>query len=571
MADDGRPTRVLEPSVRYRAYLTFATRDAWRLLTGPRADGRPRLAGLPAIIRRYVALGMAERAGRRARAAGLARELLVPYPDLRLPLWSVAADERRHGEIGAASATIARLRPLAAPRAVRVRAAELDDWRRETDPTWLPAIPGPARPVVPDDPTSVLHLLKVSLPDRQSGYTIRSREVLRAQRTAGLAPQVVTPYGYPPDRPGGPAPSVEDVDGIRHHRLSPGAPLTGLLDTVALERTAAGAADIAVAERPAVLHAASGHRGYELALAGLALREHLRRPLVYEVRGFLEASWTGQADIAATAATAELTVRRRAQEDRILRSVDGVTTLGMAMRDELIARGVPVDRISVVPNGIDPEAFAPTPRDPDLVARYGLGDRWVFGYVSNMDHFREGHDLLIDATAKLVEQGRQVVCLLVGDGTLRPQLEARARAAGVAAAVVFTGQVPHDQVRAHYALFDAFVIARAEDRAARFTTPLKPYEAMAMGLPLVVSDLPALTEIVARDERGLVVPVGDPGAIAAALGTLMDQPERGQQLAAAGRSWVLAERTWAANGPRYRELYAAVVERYDREAVISSS
>ena len=270
------------------------------------------------------------------------------------------------------SATIARLRPLAAPRAVRVRAAELDDWRRETDPTWLPAIPGPARPVVPADPTSVLHLLKVSLPDRQSGYTIRSREVLRAQRAAGLDAAGRHAVRLSAGSAGGPAPSVEVVDGIRHHRLSPGAPLRGLLDTVALERTAAGAADVAVAERPAVLHAASGHRGYELALAGLALREHLRRPLVYEVRGFLEASWTGQADIAATAATAELTVRRRAQEDRILRTVDGVTTLGLAMRDELIARGVPADRISVVPNGIDPEAFAPTPRDPDLVARYGL-------------------------------------------------------------------------------------------------------------------------------------------------------------------------------------------------------
>ena len=571
MADDGRPTRVLEPSVRYRAYLTFATRDAWRLLTGPRADGRPRLPGLPATLRRYAALGMAERSGRRGRAARLARELLVPYPDLRLPLWSLAADERRHGEIGAAAATMARLRPLAAPRAVRVRAAELDDWRRETDPTWLPAIPGPPRPVVPEDPVSVLHLLKISLPDRQSGYTIRSREVLRAQRAAGLAPQVVTPFGYPPDREDGPAPRVEVVDGVRHHRLSPGASLRGMLDTVALERTAIGAAEVGVAERPAVLHAASGHRGYELALVGLALREHLRRPLVYEVRGFLEASWTGQADIAATAATAELTVRRRAQEDRILRAVDGVTTLGMAMRDELVTRGVPADRIGVVPNGIDPEAFAPTPRDPALVARYGLGDRWVFGYVSNMDHFREGHDLLIEATARLVADGRKVVCLLVGDGTLRPQLEAHARDAGIAGSVVFTGQVPHDEVRAHYALFDAFVIARAEDRAARFTTPLKPYEAMAMGLPLIVSDLPALTEIAARDERGLIVPVGDAAAVAAALRTLQDRPDLGARLAAAGRSWVLAERTWAANGPRYRELYAAVVERYERGAAISAS
>ena len=60
-----------------------------------------------------------------------------------------------------------------------------------------------------------MHLLKVSLPDRQSGYTIRSRETLRAQVEAGLDPFVVTPFGYPPPRPGAATPDVEIVEG--HH------------------------------------------------------------------------------------------------------------------------------------------------------------------------------------------------------------------------------------------------------------------------------------------------------------------------------------------------------------------
>ena len=244
-------------------------------------------------------------------------------------------------------------------------------------------------------------------------------------------------------------------------------------------------------------------------------------------------------------------------------AADGITTLGQAMRDELVGRGVAAEKIVVVPNGVNPADFAPTEPDPDLLAKYGLGERWVFGYVSNMDHFREGHELLIEATGRLVASGRQVACLLVGDGHLRSRLEARAAAAGLGSSVIFTGTVPHDEVRSHYALLDAFVVARVPDLASRFVTPIKPYEAMAMRLPVVVSDLPALTEIAAPDERGLAFPSGDAVALAAVLERLMDQPQLADRLASTARSWVLAERTWAANGPRYRDLYASILEGFD--------
>ena len=118
----------------------------------------------------------------------------------------------------------------------------------------------------------------------------------------------------------------------------------------------------------------------------------------------------------------------------------------------------------------------------------------------------------------------------------------------------------------HYALLDAFVIPRLPDRAARFTTPLKPYEAMAMARPLVVSDVEALLEIAAPDERGLAFPSGDVAALVAVLSRLMDDRGLGGRLGEAGRAWVLAERTWAADGTRYRDFYASVLERFDRSS-----
>lgn len=532
--------------------------DAWTLLTArTRTGSRRSPSAIVGDLRRLARLARRVGGGNAAAGRPIADRLLTDHPDLRMALISAVASDVQRGELTSALEAVRRLRSLSDTTRFREREARIVDRLRELEPGWLPAIPGPPGPIDPRATNVVMHLLKASLPDRSSGYTIRSRETLRAQVEAGLDPFVVTPFGYPPGRPD--APPIEHVEGVAHHRLAPGVTVEDLAPADALGRMAVGAAEVARLERPAIIHAASGHRGYENALVGLALKAHLQLPLVYEVRGFLETSWTGDPTLVDGSHVAELTRRRMATEDRVMAAADGIATLGIAMRDELVARGVPSDKIIVVPNGIDPVAFAPTAPDPDLRRRYGLDGRFVFGYISNLDHVREGHDLLIEATARLLAAGRAVACLIVGDGLRRVELEAKAAEAGVADSVVFTGRVPHDEVRSHYALLDAFVIARVPGRAAHFTTPLKPYEAMAMGIPLVVSDLPALTEIAAPGERGSAFPPGDAAALVAVLERLMDQPASGASMAAAGRSWVLAERTWASNGPRYRALYERIL------------
>jgi glycosyltransferase involved in cell wall biosynthesis len=554
----------VRPRRRLRGALA-GLRDVATLTIGHRADGTPRSPGRAvADLRTYVAARRASDSGRPLDAVQGAAGLLVAHPDLAGALAIVSSVGFSRGELTAPLAATSRLRAIADAPSLKRRELKMRARLQETEPGWLPAIPGAVDPLEPRARNVVMHLLKESLPDRQSGYTIRSRATIGAQRDAGLEPFVVTPFGYPPSRPGDAVPAVEVVDGIAHHRLAPGTSTDLLGVDQLLSHTATLAADVARRERPAIIQAASGLRGYENALVGLALRAHLRRPLVYEVRGFLETAWTSDPTIAESA---EWTRRRYATEARVMAAADAITTLSDAMRDEIVAKGIPPDRIVVVPNGIDPDEFTPMEPDPDLRRRYGLEDRWVFGYVSSMDHRREGHELLIDAASRMVRAGRRVTCILVGDGTLRAGLEASAVATAPPGAVIFTGRVPYDGVRAHLSLFDAFVVPRLPDRAARFVTPLKPYEAMAMALPLVVSDLPALSEIVGADERGLVFPTADAAALAAALERLMDDRASGRRLGAAGRAWVLAERTWAADGRRYRDLYEAVLDRFDPSAV----
>jgi glycosyltransferase involved in cell wall biosynthesis len=105
-------------------------------------------------------------------------------------------------------------------------------------------------------------------------------------------------------------------------------------------------------------------------------------------------------------------------------------------------------------------------------------------------------------------------------------------------------------------VLDAFVVPRTPDRVCQLVTPLKPVEAMASGLPVVVSGVRALSEIVNDKVTGLVSAPLDPAALADTLQTALDNPELRAELGANAREWVARDRTWAHNAARYREAYA---------------
>ena len=521
-----------------------------------------RLTRLPKEVRRAeeaLAAGDAE------RAIALTDALIRARPDDR----AVLAFRRRafaaRGDLTGVAATVAALRRTPGGDKLIDAERRLHGDLAETDPRWRPCVRGLRRPTEPRSDRAVLHLLKESLPQRQSGFTMRSHANLLAQRAAGWDPVVVTALGFPRSV-GGDASTPDEIDGIRHHRLDlgPGYPDDGPVDTF-LEDYAWRAATVAREERPAIIHASSGGRGYESALVGLALGEHLDLPVVYEVRSLFDGpAPTGDRTASDATSVRERYRRRDATEVRSMLAADAVVTLAETMKSDIVARGVPADRVSIVPNGVDPEAFQPRPPDPALRQRYGLGERFVIGYVSNLDHPREGQETLIAATAMLATAGRDVACLIVGEGRRRAELEVIAAGSGAADRIVFTGAVPHDEVPAMYALLDAFVVPRRDERAARLVTPLKPFEAMAMARPLIVADLPALTEVAPHGERSLAYRAENAAALAAAVERLMDDRALAARLGEAGRAWVTRERTWASNGARWTEIYERVLAGRER-------
>ena len=470
----------------------------------------------------------------------------LPEPDVRL-LGTFARVFQRRGLPAVALELLDRADAAGAaePGLAEIREQAQADMRVH-DGSWAP--PRGRRRSRPE-PGRVLHLVSHSLPHHTSGGTYRTHHTARAQLAAGLQPEVVTLLDFPWGAGVSGAQALDTLDGVSYHRV-PDASAGD--DTLAarLGRNLDALVPLVEELRPAVLHAASDYRNARLALE---LREVFGLPVVYEVRGFPEERRVRRPG---SRARADQGAGRRALELACMAAADRIVTLAEVMKTHMVSRGIDGGKIRVVPNGVDPEALHPEPRDDALAAELGVEDaETVLGYVSTF-HGYEGIQYLVRATAELIRRGRGARALLVGDGRERPALEALAQELGIAHAVVFTGRVPHGDVLAYYALLDMFVLARRAEETSELVTPLKPFEAMAAERAVIVADLPALREIVIDGETGRTFRPEDPVHLADVAEELIDDPAERQRLAAAGRAWVASERTWAANAARYRELYA---------------
>jgi glycosyltransferase involved in cell wall biosynthesis len=398
-------------------------------------------------------------------------------------------------------------------------------------------------------PGRILHIVTDALPSTSAGYTVRTQEIALAQRAAGLDPHVVTRIGFPVTAGQIDGRRLVTVDGVPYHRLLPWI-MPGRADTIAetgLRKAARLVADL----RPKVLHAASN---YSNALIALALRDATRLPVVYEVRGFWEDTWLSRHAATEGLRDSDRYQHSRALETYCMQAADLVVTLGEAMRDEIIERGVPADKIIIVPNGVSDDFLQPLPDATQLRKDLGIGDgEFVVGEVSSLVA-HEGIGTLLEAVKILNDRGVPARALIVGDGPERGALQRQAAALGLDA--IFTGRVPLARVRDYHAVLDVFVVPRTRDRVCQLVTPLKPVEAMASGLPVVVSAVKALGEIVKDMATGLQAPPQDAVALADQLQRLQASPQLRRQLGDSAKEWVARDRTWAHNAARYAEAYA---------------
>ncbi|ACZ83406.1 D-inositol-3-phosphate glycosyltransferase [Streptosporangium roseum] len=397
----------------------------------------------------------------------------------------------------------------------------------------------------------VLHCVTNALPYTQAGYTVRTHRIVTAQKAAGLDPHVVTSWGWPMMQGHVDAEPYEEIDEIPYHRLLPsgdvpfeshGRMIRGAGEVTELVRTL----------RPQVLHAATDHRNGSVALA---VRERTGTPMVYEVRGFLEETWASRDP---KRVGSQRHVLQRDREAFIMRSADAVVTLAETMATEIVERGVPREKIFLAPNAVDDSLLTAEYDGATFRSAYGIEPgEIVMGSVSSIVAY-EGFATMINAAALLRDQGAPIRLLLVGDGAERPALLEQVEELGLGDVAILPGRVGPDEALQAQSAIDIFVCPREDLRVCRLVTPLKPVEAMALGKPVVLSDLPALSELVGSEGAGLLVPAGDPEALAEALAALRDDPARRAAMGEAGRAEVAAKRTWSRVAETYRDIYRSL-------------
>lgn len=397
----------------------------------------------------------------------------------------------------------------------------------------------------------ILHVLDHSIP-LHSGYTFRTAALLREQRARGWQTFHLTS-----PKQGNTAQLHESVDGLDFFR-TPAVPSASVSvpvwNEVRLIRALAHRLQQVVEQvRPDIIHA---HSPVLNALPALQVGRRNGIPVVYEIRAFWE---DAAVDHGSTREGSMRYRATRALETYAIRRAGHVFTICEGLRADIVARGIPSGKVTVIPNAVDVEGFQlAQPADPDLLARWGLQGRTVLGFIGSFYAY-EGLDLLVSAMPQLVQQRPDVCLLLVGGGPQEAALKAQVQMLGLADRVVFTGRVPHAEVNRYYDLIDVLAYPRHSMRLTELVTPLKPLEAMAQGHLFVASDVGGHKELIRHGETGWLFKADDRDALAAAVLDMLDHRDRWPQLRANGRRFVEEVRNWRNSVAYYEAPYQALL------------
>ncbi|HNC65915.1 MAG TPA: glycosyltransferase, exosortase A system-associated [Thauera aminoaromatica] len=396
----------------------------------------------------------------------------------------------------------------------------------------------------------ILHILDHSIP-LHSGYTFRTAAILREQRALGWETFHLTS-----PKQGETTAMVEEIEGLRFHRTAVPTPASsGIAELRQIRAVQARIEQLAAELRPDILHA---HSPVLNAIPAIRAGRKLGIPVVYEIRAF----WEDAAVDHGTTTEGSLRYRAtKALETWAIKRADHVFTICEGLRADIVGRGIPAAKVTVIPNAVDIESFQLSgDADPALREQLGLAGTTVVGFVGSFYAY-EGLDLLLDAFPALLQKRPELRLLLVGGGPQDENLKAQALRLGVADKVVFTGRVPHKDVSRYYDQIDLLAYPRHSMRLTELVTPLKPLEAMAQGRLFVASDVGGHKELIRDGETGRLFKAGSAEALAAAIDDLLAHRERWPAMRAAGRQFVEDVRNWTNSVANYTPVYRSLVAK----------
>ena len=240
-------------------------------------------------------------------------------------------------------------------------------------------------------------------------------------------------------------------------------------------------------------------------------------------------------------------------QGRVVRQLPRIITVSQSSRRDISAQmGVDIDRMDVVPVGVDESQFFPMPeiqRVPGRLMTTASADVPLKGLVP-----------LLEAVAK-VRTERHAELVVIGKPRKQTKVNATIERLGLEDAVTFVSGVTQERIRELYAEAEVAVVPSLYEG---FSLPA--VEAMASGVPLVATTGGALPEVAGTDgETALLVPPGDPGALAGAILRMLANPELRARVGAAGRKRALEKFTWRATAVGTAEQYRITIEEHEAQ------
>jgi glycosyltransferase involved in cell wall biosynthesis len=394
------------------------------------------------------------------------------------------------------------------------------------------------------DKKRVLYLLHNSLPLDSGGYATRTHGLLRGIVENGYRVSGVTRLGYPQDRGGAfqdqtYAPQ-ELVNGIGYHRHQ--SQLSGLNKQPSIEYLQLNLQahmPLVRKERPAILHGASNYIN-GLSTTFLARRFGLKS--IYEVRGLWELTRASREPAYMTSDAFRLYARMEAE---VCNNADHVFALTAALKDIMIDRGVDGDKITLLPNGVDADQFSPVPINKALAIQLGIAEgELVIGYIGSIVDYEGLDDLILAFHGLQSRLDIKARLLIVGDGDMLNDLKALALDLNLGDSIIFTGRVPYEAVPDYYSLIDIAPFPRKPLPVTEAVSPLKPFEAMAMEICVLASNVAAFDEFVTDGLNGMTFEKGNAQSLEVALEELLQNHDLRNRLSKQSRKWVIETRDW---------------------------
>jgi len=310
-------------------------------------------------------------------------------------------------------------------------------------------------------------------------------------------------------------------------------------------------------EKPDILHA---HSPILNAIPALWVGGKLGIPVVYEIRAFWEDAAVDHGSYSEGSWKYKMV---RSIETWVCRKADHIGVLCQGLKDDLITRGIPCEKLTTIYNGINADDFKPCEPDQVFIENYNLKGKEVIGFIGSFYRY-EGLDLLIDAFAHISATMPDSVLLLVGGGEMEKELEEKVKKLSLNEKVIFPGRIPHNRIPGVYALMDVLVYPRYSMRLTELVAPLKPLEAMAMGKALVASDVGGHRELIRNNETGLLFPAGNKFALAESITSLLRDHACRKKIEKQGIEWVRETHPWDKTTSVYAEVYAKALEKCRR-------